>query len=163
MGWLGSDAWLAMSVPFSAGSDADAAVVTVVGSVDGWGRLGVVLVCPHDAAGFASGHFVFLVDEVGDAVAEGVGGVFDGQRAERCGVGELPVEVGSASGEVGQVCGEGGQRGVAGARGGGVGDLGEPIADAGLAGLEGPLEAALGVVFGAAALVSCQVEALAIC
>lgn len=122
--------------------------MTVVGSVDGWGRLGVVLVCPHDAAGFASGHFVFLVDEVGDAVAEGVGGVVDGERAEPCGLGELLFEFGPVPGEVRQVRSERGQGGIAstGRRGGG--DLGKPLTNPGLAGLEGTVEAALRIMLG---------------
>lgn len=39
---------------FPVGSDADAAVVAVAGSVHGWWGLGVCLAGPHDACGFAT-------------------------------------------------------------------------------------------------------------
>ena len=130
------------------GSDADAAVVAVAGSVRGWWGLGVCLAGSHDPCGFASGHLVLLVDEVGDAVAEGVGGVLDGERAEPCGLGELLFEFGPVPGEVRQECSERRQGGIAGAGGRGSGDLGEPFADPGLAGFEGTVEAALRIMLG---------------
>lgn len=92
-------------------------------------------------------HFVFP-DLGGDAVAEGVGGVFGRQRAEVGRVGEQVGDVGPGAGELGEVRGEGGQGRVASGGGGGGGDPGLPFADARLAGLQRVVEPALGVAFG---------------
>lgn len=101
-----------------------------------------------DGEGFVVFHLDLLLDEGGDPVVQGVGGVVDGQRAEAGSDGEQCVETRPALGRVGEVGGEGRKAGVTGARGRGGGDLGQPFADSGLAGVESVVESSLGLSLG---------------
>ncbi len=78
----------------------------------------------------------------------GVGGVLDGERPERCCLGELLVEFGPVLGEAGQVSGEDGQAGVVGEAGCGGEDAWGPFPDAGVGGRQLVFEPTLGVAFG---------------
>ncbi len=136
-----------MAVPFDGVSDADAAVAAAVGSM-GTGGLGHGSVGLCDGEGFVVFHLDLLLDEGGDPVVQGVGGVVDGQRAEAGSGGEQHVETRPQLRRVGKVCGEGRKAGVTGARGRGGGDLREPFADSGLAGVESVVAPSLGLSLG---------------
>jgi hypothetical protein len=96
----------------------------------------------------AAGSGSHALGEVGDAVAEGVGGVVVGQRGLACRAVQDPFSVVAGLVQGGQLGGKDGQARITGEGGHGVDEARDPVPDAGFGDFELVVELALGLPFG---------------